>query len=555
MINLVVIFPIGIRLSAIGVIVFEPVTFFVGFVLTQGARNFGIRKLLPYVLQMAHDIGEGPNRTFLDDLCVEELQRTAKTLRGFVAGGYKPDPPEAMASFFERFFRAAEAGKYIGVDSHLPSDYIRKYDWYLRIHAGYSPRGDVRVLVADQNALATDYLDYDQFWSDFIQWHADHGVELRWIDASKAELLRSRHDLPTTDLGLWPNQAVLFKPDDEGNPSLTTVFRDDPARRPGLAAVQTYVGEVVRDSKTFEEGAPPGIEVMNEELARKWEQYVDSDARLDPAGPLATFLLRELAGCRLVLDAAAGLGCESVLLMRQGGIGVVSNEIDARLRTVASDFAKKRGVELDLRKNYWERLSSSLPGNLRFDAVLVLGNSICLTLQAARRQAALRNLFDVLNPDGRLIIDERNFQFMLDRRDAILDDPYTNFPPARGGDVMYRGSLVRAYPAGINDELVTWRFVKNEPRIANAADLKSSGRQLGRDMQLHPFRRGELYQALRESGFAGEIRVFADLEFVATTLSGDPMPDVGEPAFITYVASRANIKSGDLPSATRVPAS
>lgn len=529
------VYAIGFRLALLGTIVFEAVTFSVGFVLTQGLRNLGIRKMLPFVSQMARATRQGPSRGFLESFVIEELQRITATVRGLVQDGYKPDPPEAMASFFERFFREG-GGAYTGVDSHLPSDYVRTYDWFLKIQANHTSSGDTRIVVASQTDLSDDYFAYEQIWKDFVRWHREHNVNLRWIDPEVAKRLQVGHRLATTDVSLWPSHAVQFILDEDGKPSISMVFPDDPAQQTKLTTVLQFVRDVTEASAELQEG-PPGIEVMNPELAAKWELYVDPDARLDRSGPMARFLLRALSGTQYVLDAAAGIGSESVLLINTALLSVVSNEVDASLRSVAREFAARHQCSIDLRKHPWERLPMELPGNFRFDAILVLGNSLCLTMQKSRRKQTITNFIQLLKPGGLLVVDERNFQALLDNREAIMDDPYENFAPLRLGDPLYRGMRVRAYPAQIDDECVAWRFFDNDPRATSSDEIRRRP-QLGKDMQLHPFRSGELYGLLRECGFTDDIQVFVDLSFLETLHQGDDMPTVGDAAFVTYVARR-----------------
>jgi SAM-dependent methyltransferase len=522
--------------TLLGITLLETFLFLVGVLLTQSVRNRGIRSMLPPILEMARAVSQGPNREFLADLVKDELQRTAEMVVRLPQDGYRPARPEAMASFFDRFFKQG-GGTYIGIDSHVPSDYIRSYEWYLQIHQQNSPSGDTRVLVSAQNALSDDYFEYQRMWTDFYEWHEKFGVKLLWLDRDKVDKLRSMYSLQDTDIGLWKNHAVLFKLDAELNPTLTMIFRDDPDQRDQESSVSHFVADVVRDSERLE-AAPPGLTVMSPQLARVWDLYVDSSQRTDPNGPFATFLLGTLAGYKYVLDAATGIACESVLLLSQDKeFSVVSNEVDVSLRAVASEYAEQHECRLDLRDYYWESLAKDIPGNMKFDAVLLLGNSLCLTTTSQRRERALTNLFSVLRSGGLLVIDERNFQYLIDHAAEIVADPYNNFPPVRDGDVLYRGTKVRAYPTSIQDDRVQWRFFSNEPRVTSSAEIERRP-SLGDVMSLHAFRHGELYALLRSCGFSDTIQVFADLRPLGVLAEGDSLPDLGDASFVTYVARR-----------------
>jgi glycine/sarcosine N-methyltransferase len=247
-------------------------------------------------------------------------------------------------------------------------------------------------------------------------------------------------------------------------------------------------------------------------------------------GLVATFLKSVIPESSFVLDAASGIGCESAVLIN-AGYAVVSNEIDANLAQVAEELAQKDfGVKLDLRRYLWEELADNLPGGVRFDAVLCLGNSLCLVDSDEGRRRSLQSFRQVLRKGGALIIDERNYRYMIEHRQQIRKSPMTF--PAVTKDPMYAGRQVRGMPVEISEQQIVWRLFDAD-HVRTLSEMKARAR--GRPLYLYPFKYGELYELLIDAGFSC-VTVYADLELV----SSGAMPEyaaVQNAVFYTYVAT------------------
>jgi glycine/sarcosine N-methyltransferase len=285
---------------------------------------------------------------------------------------------------------------------------------------------------------------------------------------------------------------------------------------------------------------PPDLDIFGGELAEQWEDYVDPPARQAVLGPFLDSILQDHP---VVLDAASGIGCESIYLLQNESkaYSVFSNEVDGRFAGVAMQRADRAHVNMRLTKHRWESLPAALDGNMRFNAVLVLGNSICMVLDEEHRKRSLRAFFDCLRPGGSLIIDERNFSYLLRERDAVLSDPLETLSFVRTGDVMYHGQTLKGFPTVIDDAQITWSFCGNDPGARSSEELLRR-RIADADVQLYPFKHGELFQLLLDTGFQ-EIDVYADLRRVGTGRSESPtMPSeeaIDDSNFITYVARRS----------------
>jgi hypothetical protein len=539
---------IGLEIAYDLAVLFASVSFI------RWSGTWGVPHMMASVRHIAHATQE-PKREFLRQLATEQVRETRRIVEGLTQGSYTVQSPSALKPWFARFF--ANGGRtYIGVDSHRPAVFMSQYEWYLDAHAKNlltrgSPDIDTRVLATPRTEITDDFRFSYAAYQDFYRWHQDNKVTINWIDWDSADRLRQDHHVGSVDVGLWENFAVLFSSaPGETAITLTMYFPGEPVRDgTTYEEIRNYVYEALAGSEDLNAVAPR-LELVDRDLAVEWEAYVDPDSRA--SGPLGRFLKSTLRGQHYVFDAAAGIACDSVFLIKQGH-QVYTNEVDGLLADLAEEYAHKEGVELQLSTHLWESLPGSLPGNFRFDAILCLGNSICLVEDEAGRLRCLEALRDtLLSDDSVLIIDERNFQYMLDRAKAIGADPISNYLPTVRGDEMYGGRAIRGYPAEIDRDLrvVKWRFFRNRPPVRTLGDIEEQ-RLKCRDLTLHAFHHGELHDLLRQVGFM-QIRTYADLVDVTPAEGGMPdRAEVGDAHFITYVASRG---ASNTASVTDLPA-
>ena len=519
--------------------VFDVAVLLISISLVRWTTTWGV----PAMMSDVRDIGavtQAPGRTFLRDFATNSVATLRAVVTELCGDGYVVHDPTELKSLFEAFF-AHGGGDYIGVDTHMPLEYMTQYEWYLAIHAASLPTPpdpvtDRRILVAPQGEFVDETHGHGRgAYLRFRAWHIENRVDVGWTDAAVANALRSKFKVSNANVGLWRHFAVVFAPGEDDTFRIQMWF---PSEREHKGTTYEELAEFVRRVATaavpLDEVAPE-LDLVNQELARAWPEYVNPDRRL--GGKMGVFL-DALRDKRTVFDAAAGIGCDSVYLAQRDHL-VVANEVDARLRAIAEEYARHHGVKLSFHSHLWQDLPDNLPQGWRFDAVLCLGNSLCLVREAAARRQCIGALRDCLAPGGVLIVDERNFQAMLDNATEINADPLGEFPPALKGDVMYCGVRVRGYPAAIDDKnaVVRWRFFRNQPAITSVAEMERDMKQIqGKDLQLHAFRHGELFSLLHEAGFAA-IDVFADLEAVAEGVNTMPEYDrVQHAFFLTYVA-------------------
>lgn len=203
------------------------------------------------------------------------------------------------------------------------------------------------------------------------------------------------------------------------------------------------------------------------------------------------FLVKQLNSnnCKQIFDSCLGDGCDSIHLI-QSGFNVTSNEIDKEFRRIAKLNAERLGISLNLTEYDWRDLDEYKPYK-KFDAITCTGNSFCYLFSRESQIKALKNFYNLIEKEGILIIDERNFQFMLDNRKDILAGRYEGL-----NKYLYCGKDVHPYPRKISADVVVME-------ISNHSISRKG------NLYFYPFRRNQLLNLLKESGFKN-IERFSD---------------------------------------------
>lgn len=193
-----------------------------------------------------------------------------------------------------------------------------------------------------------------------------------------------------------------------------------------------------------------------------------------------------------VLDAAMGIGCETVFLSRQG-YDVVGNEISRPLRVCARARAKSQRTRIHVSAVDWRSLTKTF-GRGEFGGVLLMGNCLCLLRELRARRIAAENLRAICKNGGHLVVDERNFEYIIGNREAILKGRFRY-----SGGVVYCGKRIRGVPVSIDNDCVRFEYrnVETEEAIGH--------------LDMHPFRNGEIVSLFQAAGFR-EATVYSDFE-------------------------------------------
>jgi SAM-dependent methyltransferase len=179
-----------------------------------------------------------------------------------------------------------------------------------------------------------------------------------------------------------------------------------------------------------------------EEFVDKWDELIDWEGRSEGEGSFFMDLLKE-RGAKKILDVATGTGYHSVRLLK-AGFDVTSVDGSPNMLAKAFENAKRHGEILRTCHADWRWLNRDVHG--KFDAIICLGNSFTHLFSERDRRKSLAEFYAALRHDGLLIIDQRNY-------DALLDQSYKN-----RGAYYYCGKKVKAEPEQIDETVARFRY-------------------------------------------------------------------------------------------------
>ncbi len=177
-------------------------------------------------------------------------------------------------------------------------------------------------------------------------------------------------------------------------------------------------------------------------FVEKWDELIDWDSRAQSEGD---FFIQQLKdrGVERVLDVATGTGFHSVRLI-EAGFDVVSADGSPAMLAKAFENARARGHILHTIQADWRMLNQNVHGE--FDAVICLGNSFTHLFKERDRRKALAEFYAALSHDGLLVLDQRNY-------DGMLDNGYTS-----KHKYYYCGDGVCAEPDHVDDGLARFKY-------------------------------------------------------------------------------------------------
>ncbi len=251
---------------------------------------------------------------------------------------------------------------------------------------------------------------------------------------------------------------------------------------------------------------------MYDDFSADYDRFVNWPSRLAAELP---FLEQQLQGvaARRVLDAACGTGMHAIALA-QSGYEAMGADLSPAMIQRAQANAAEVGVRTRFTVAGFGQLSTLV--GTGFDALLCLGNSLPHLLTPVDLAIALFDFAACLQPQGLLLIQNRNFDAVLARGERWLE------PQAhREGETEWL--FLRLYdfePDGtITFNLVTLRREACPERSEGAGEW----RQQVRATRLWPQRRDDLVAALTAVGF-GEIACWGDMQ--GTPFDADRSPNL-----------------------------
>ncbi len=235
-----------------------------------------------------------------------------------------------------------------------------------------------------------------------------------------------------------------------------------------------------------------------ERFVEKWDELIDWEGRAEAEGD---FFIRELKkrGARRILDVATGTGFHSVRLI-DAGFDVVSVDGSPNMLARAFTNARERGIILRTVQADWRWLNRDLHHS--FDAIICLGNSFTHLHTEHDRRKALAEFYALLKHDGILILDQRNY-------DSMLDHGYSS-----KHEFYYCGRDVKVAPDHLDPGLARFRYEFADEEVYY--------------LNMFPLRRNYVRKLMRDVGFQ---QIFTYGDFKETY-------DQDEPDFFIHVAEK-----------------
>jgi sarcosine/dimethylglycine N-methyltransferase len=184
----------------------------------------------------------------------------------------------------------------------------------------------------------------------------------------------------------------------------------------------------------------------------------------------------------------------------EAGFEVVSADGSASMLAKAFENGRKRGHILRVVQADWRWLNRDVHGE--YDAIICLGNSFTHLFEERDRRKALAEFYAMLKHDGILILDQRNY-------DALLDGNYSN-----KHKYYYCGGNVSAEPEHVDEGLARFKYTFDDGDVYH--------------LNMCPIRRDYVRRLMREVGFQ-KIQTVGDFEETFRT---------EQPDFYVHVAQK-----------------
>ena len=241
------------------------------------------------------------------------------------------------------------------------------------------------------------------------------------------------------------------------------------------------------------------IEDSYDQFSNDYDRFVNWDSRLNFEMP---FLVSELETLKpkqnlkiSVLDTACGTGHHAIALSKSGFL-CAGADASAGMIASAQANAARANLDIPFRQAQFGHLAHAFNAHT-FDGLLCLGNSLPHVLTEASINKTLDDFRSLLRPHGKLIIQNRNYDLIMHKRDRWMP-PQTHFE----GNATW--VFTRFYDFE-PDGLITFNIV-----VLSNLDGEAFQQQVI-STKLRPLRTKLLIDFLESSRFV-DIRLFGDLQ-------------------------------------------
>jgi SAM-dependent methyltransferase len=233
---------------------------------------------------------------------------------------------------------------------------------------------------------------------------------------------------------------------------------------------------------------------MYDDFSEDYDRFVHWAGRLAYEMPFLDGHLAQLPAGARVLDSACGTGMHTIALA-QKGYATAGADLSAKMVERARDNAAQAGVGVRFETAGFGGLAGTF-GVRSFDALLCLGNSLPHVLSEAGLREALDDFAACLTPGGVLILQNRNFDGVVKRRERWME-------PQSHQEGEREWLFLRFYDY-LADGLISFNIIN----LRREGDKPWEQRVMS--TPLRPLLQEETLRLLGEAGFA-EIACYGDM--------------------------------------------
>lgn len=270
--------------------------------------------------------------------------------------------------------------------------------------------------------------------------------------------------------------------------------------------------------------------------ASVWEEYIGENRESRYKEWLISTLRKH--GAVKLLDVACGTGVDSRMLVA-AGFHVTSCDLSNNMLQKAKDTKAKKSLKnWEIHQADWCKLPEQLGAGVAhdFDAVICMGNSFAHLPDELNKQEkqelAIKNFREMLRPGGILIIDHRNFDYIV----ANGKSPSKNIYYQSTWQTQVDTSFERNSSGDVTNIILDYAMtVPLDVQVKMGLDLDGSHDQITFQLTYYPHYLSSFSRLLR--------RVFQYSIDDATAphqISGDflPLEDAADPAYFIHVITK-----------------
>jgi len=241
-------------------------------------------------------------------------------------------------------------------------------------------------------------------------------------------------------------------------------------------------------------------------FVEKWDDLIDWNGRRESEGEFFIEILRQ-HGARKILDVATGTGFHSVQLLK-AGFEVTSVDGSPTMLAKAFENAREHGHILRTIQADWRWLNRDVHD--LYDAVICLGNSFTHLHEDNDRRKALAEYYATLRHDGILVLDQRNYDALLDKEIEPSHKYY------------YCGEDVSVEPEHVDDTLARFRYSFADGDVFH--------------LNMFPLRKQYVQRLMQEVGFQ-RVATYGDFQETYRDREPDFFVHVAEKSYVSEDAA------------------